>query len=458
LKRTYIEPKMKEECGVFGISHHAEAANITYLGLYALQHRGQEGAGIVSSNGEELFLKKKRGLVAEIFHEGALSRLKGPRAIGHVRYSTQGLDKNKNIQPFVIQYEKGWLSVAHNGNLTNAGLLKRELHAAGTIFQTDSDTEVILHLIAHSKEKTLETRIIDALKQVEGAYCLLFLSEKKIIAVRDPYGFRPLALGMLGDSPVVASESTAFDLIEAKYEREIEPGEMLVIEDQKIKTSKPFEPKPSKQCVFEHIYFARPDSRVFSENVYEVRKKLGIQLAKEHPAKADIVIPVPDSGVGAAIGYAEQSKIPFEMGIIRNHYIGRTFIEPEQSIRNFGVKIKLNPIRDVLKGKSIVMIDDSVVRGTTAKKIVQLLRHSGAKEVHVRISAPPTTGPCYYGIDTPTKSELIASSNSVDQIKDYIGADSLGYLSKEGLLQTVRNASNYCTACFDGDYPILPII
>lgn len=458
-----IEPKypknFKEECGLFGIFGNSQAANLTYLGLYALQHRGQEGAGIVACDGKELRLERGLGLVNDVFHGENLSRLKGDSAIGHVRYSTQGGETLKNVQPFLVNFSKGWLSIAHNGNLTNAVHLRRILENTGSIFQTTSDTEIIIHLIARSQKETLKDRIVDALLQVQGAYCLLFLSGKEMVAVRDPYGFRPLSLGDLKGSYVVASETSAFDLISAQMIREVEPGEMLVVNEKGIESLKPFKKVPSKQCIFEHIYFSRPDSLVFGVNVYDVRTALGKQLAKEEPApSADIVIPVPDSGVAAAIGYAEESKISFQMGIIRNHYIGRTFIEPEQSIRNFGVKIKLNPIREVLDKKSVVMIDDSIVRGTTSQKIVHMLRQYGARQVHVRVSSPPIIGPCFYGIDTPTKSELIASSKTVKEICKFIGADSLGYLSLEGLLQVEnKNRSSFCTACFDDKYPVLPL-
>ncbi len=453
----FINPKLKEECGIFGIFKHPEAANLTYLGLYALQHRGQEGAGIVSSDGSRLRIEKGLGLVNDVFKEENLCRLTGDCAIGHVRYSTFGDDVLKNVQPFLVNIAQGWLAIAHNGNLTNAVRLRRTLEQSGSIFQTTSDTEIILHLIARSQKKEFSDRLIDALKQVKGAFSLLFLSEKFLIAVRDSYGFRPLLLGEFGGSVVFASETAAFDLMGAKFIRELDPGEIVIVTDSGMKSIKPFPPSETKQCIFEHIYFARPDSFVFGANVYEVRHALGRQLAKEKPVSADIVVPVPDSGVPAAIGYAEELKIPFQMGIIRNHYIGRTFIEPEQAIRNFGVKIKLNPIRAVLEGKSVALVDDSIIRGTTSQKIVHLLRQNGAKEVHLRISAPPTTGPCFYGIDTPTKSELIASSKSVQDICAFIGADSLGYLSLEGLLDVEqKNKHNFCTACFDDRYPLLP--
>ncbi|MBI3019039.1 MAG: amidophosphoribosyltransferase [Deltaproteobacteria bacterium] len=453
-----MEPKLKEECGVFGVFNHPEAAHMTYLGLYALQHRGQEGAGIVACDGKRMRVEKGLGLVNDVFKEEHLQRLKGTMAVGHVRYSTCGDDILKNVQPFLVNIGQDKLAIAHNGNLTNAVRLKRILEQSGSIFQTTSDTEILLHLIARSQKSKLADRIVDALNQAKGAFSLLFLSEKCLIAVRDPFGFRPLCLGDLNGSAVFASETAAFDLIGAKFLREVEPGEMVIVDESGIKSLKLLAPSPLgvKQCIFEHIYFSRPDSVVFGSNVYEVRKALGRQLAMEHPAPADIVVPVPDSGVPAAIGYAEESKIPFQMGIIRNHYIGRTFIEPEQSIRNFGVKIKLNPIREVLEGKSVALVDDSIVRGTTSRKIVQLLRQHGAREVHLRISSPPTIGPCFYGIDTPHKSELIASLKSMAEIRDFIGADSLGYLSLEGLLHVEPQKKNFCTACFDDRYPLHP--
>ncbi|MBI3753438.1 MAG: amidophosphoribosyltransferase, partial [Deltaproteobacteria bacterium] len=420
--------KFKDECGVFGIFGHTEAANMTYLGLYALQHRGQESAGIVSSDGSQIHSHKAMGLVADIFGEDVLRRLPGYAAIGHVRYSTAGASNLKNAQPFTVDYSRGGIAVAHNGNLVNAGLLRDELEAYGSIFQSSMDTEIIVHLIATSKANTLTDRIADALKQVKGSYSLVFLTETQMVAVRDPNGFRPLALGRLKDAWVVASETCAFDLIEAEYVRDIEPGEMLLLDRFSPKSFRPFDKAQYTPCVFEFIYFARPDSNIFGTNVYAVRKNLGRELARENPIDADIVIPVPDSGVPAAIGFAEESKIPFQMGLIRNHYVGRTFIEPKDAIRHFGVKIKLNAVKELLKGKKVVVIDDSIVRGTTSRKIVKMIRDAGAKEVHMRISSPPTTCPCFYGIDTPTKKELIASSHTLDEITTYITADTLKYL------------------------------
>ncbi|MCA9771798.1 MAG: amidophosphoribosyltransferase [Myxococcales bacterium] len=442
---------------MFGIYGRSEAANTAYLGLYALQHRGQESAGIVASDGQTLRMHKQMGLVADVFGERQLQRLNGHHAIGHVRYSTQGSSTLKNVQPFMVSYAHGQLAIAHNGNLVNADVIRAELEAKGSIFQSTMDTEVIVHLIALSRRKRLADRIIEALEQVEGAYSLLFLAENEMIAVRDPHGFRPLALGSFEGRPVVASETCAFDLIGAAYEREIRPGEMLVFGNDGVQSLQPFDIEEERPCVFEHIYFARPDSFVFGQNVYEVRLRLGAQLAKEQPADADLVMPVPDSGVAAAIGYAEASGIPFQMALIRNHYVGRTFIEPAQAIRHFGVKIKLNPIRELIDGKRVVVIDDSIVRGTTSRKIIKMIRDAGAREVHVRISAPPTTHPCYYGIDTPTREELIASAQTVQEIADYITADSLGYLSIEGLMQATGarpGAKQYCHACFSGEYSV----
>jgi len=441
-------------CGIFGIYNHPEASNHTYLGLYALQHRGQESAGIVSSDNRQLHHYKQMGLVSEAFTKDILKRLSGKSAIGHVRYSTAGSSELKNAQPFVVDYYKGSLAIAHNGNLTNAFLIKSELESRGSIFQSNMDTEVIVHLIARSKEKTFVERTAHALKQVEGAYSLLFLTEKEMVAARDPFGFRPLVLGQFKDSPVIASETCAFDLIGAKFVREIEPGEILLINEDGIKSFRPFPQKQHHQCIFEFIYFARPDSFLFNRNVYGVRKSLGVQLAKESPAMVDMVVPIPDSGFPATLGYAIESKTPSELGMIRNHYVGRTFIEPEQSIRHFSVKIKLNPVKDLMEGKRIVTVDDSIVRGTTSRKIIKMFRNAGAKEIHVRISSPPITHPCFFGIDTPKKSELIASSHTVKEIEKYITADSLCYLSIEGLKKCVKGEEEkFCYACFTGDYP-----
>ncbi|MFB3883979.1 MAG: amidophosphoribosyltransferase [Thermodesulfobacteriota bacterium] len=442
-------------CGIFGIFNHPEASNHTYLGLYALQHRGQESAGIVSSDGKQLNYHRQMGLVSEVFTRDILKKLHGKNSIGHVRYSTAGSSELKNAQPFVVDYAKGSIAIAHNGNLTNAFLIRSELESKGSIFQSNMDTEVIVHLIARAKEKTVIQRTIHALSQVAGAYSLLFLTEKEMIAARDPFGFRPLVLGQLKDAPVVASETCAFDLIGAKMIREVEPGEVLLINSDGIQSFKPFPAKQHHQCIFEFIYFARPDSFVFNRNVYQVRKSLGSQLAKESPAEVDMVVPIPDSGVPATLGYAAESKIPLELGMIRNHYVGRTFIEPQQSIRHFGVKIKLNPVKGLMERKRIVTVDDSIVRATTSRKINRMFRNAGAREIHVRISSPPITHPCFFGIDTPKRSELIASSHTLKEIQRYINATSLNYLSLEGLKECMEDgAEQFCYACFGGDYPM----
>jgi len=444
-----------EHCGLFGVYGHPEAANVTYLGLYALQHRGQESAGIVSSDTHALHSYRNMGLVSEIFTRDVLRGLPGRSAIGHVRYSTAGTSDLKNAQPFTVHYVRGGLAVAHNGNLTNAHILRDELEAHGSIFQSTMDTEIIVHLIALSHEQDLAGRVVRALKQVEGAYCLLFLSEDEMIAVRDPHGFRPLVLGRHKNAYFVASETCAFDLIGAEFAREIEPGEMVVINEGGLTSLYPFAPVKPSHCVFEFIYFARPDSFFFGRNVYGVRREMGVQLAREHPAEADIVIPTPDSGFSAAIGYAHEANIPIELGLIRNHYVGRTFIEPRQSIRHFGVKIKLNPVRELISGKGVAVIDDSIVRATTSRKIMKMIRRAGAQGIHVRISSPPITHPCFFGIDTPMKSELIASSHTIEEINRYITSDSLGYLSLEGLKRCVGDDnSSFCYACFTGTYPI----
>ncbi|WP_185245314.1 amidophosphoribosyltransferase [Citrifermentans bremense] len=446
----------EEECGIFGVFNHPEASNLTYLGLYALQHRGQESCGIVSSDGNNLHSHKSMGLVADVFgNQEIFKSLPGKAAIGHVRYSTTGSSVIKNVQPIMVDYSRGSIAVAHNGNIVNAQIIKDELEAYGSIFQTTMDTEIIVHLLATSKAISLQDRLTDALSRIQGAYCLLFLTETRMVAVRDPNGFRPLCLGRQGGSYVVASESCALDLIDAEFIREIAPGEMIVIDKNGMNSFFPFKKVDPTPCIFEFVYFARPDSHIFGRNVYQVRKEQGRQLAREHKVDADIVIPIPDSGVPAALGYAEESGIPFELGLIRNHYVGRTFIEPQQAIRHFGVKIKLNPVREVLKDKRVVVIDDSIVRGTTSRKIVKMIRNAGAREVHVRISSPPTSYPCYYGIDTPNRKELISSSHSLDEIRRYITADSLGYLSEEGLMSSVgAENAGFCTACFTGGYPV----
>lgn len=449
--------KFHDECAVFGVYGHKEAANLTYLGLYALQHRGQESAGIVSSDGQNFHVEKGMGLVADIFSKKEIRRLKGSHAIGHNRYSTAGNSHLRNVQPLTVNFAFGNLALAHNGNLTNAQMLRSELEAYGAIFQSDSDTEVIVHLIAHSKGETFFNRLIEALALVRGAYSLVLLTDNKMIAARDPYGFRPLCLGRYKDAWIVASETCAFDLIGAEFIREVEPGEVIVFNDEGLTSHHPFiAPERPAKCVFEYVYFARPDSKIFGNYaVYPVRKALGRQLSKESVVQADAVIPVPDSGVPAALGFAEGSGIPFEIGLTRNHYVGRTFIEPEQSIRHFGVKLKLNAVPDVLEGKRVIVVDDSIVRGTTSRKIVKMLRHAGAKEVHMRISSPPTIAPCFYGIDTPTQKELIGSNHDVEEIRKYITADSLAYLSLEGMLNAVPGRNDhYCHACFTDQYPI----
>ncbi|HWP34137.1 MAG TPA: amidophosphoribosyltransferase, partial [Thermodesulfobacteriota bacterium] len=446
-------------CGIFGVFGHPEAANLTYLGLYALQHRGQESAGIVAADGRQLRVHRGMGYVADVFRAETLRGLAGPMAIGHVRYSTAGASTIENAQPIVVRDARGPLAVAHNGNLVNAVELREELERQGSIFQSGMDTEVIPHLMARSRARSLADRVAEALRHVQGAYSCLFLSEDSLIAARDPNGFRPLILGRLGDAWILSSETCALDLIEARFEREVEPGEVLVITEGGLRSLRPFPPGiPVTRCIFEAVYFARPDSRIPEGTLYEVRKRLGRQLAIEQPAEADIVIPVPDSGVPAAIGYAQQAGLPFETGLVRNHYVGRTFIEPRQSIRHFGVKVKLNAVRDVLEGKRVVVVDDSIVRGTTARKIIKMLRQAGAREIHFRISSPPTLFPCYYGIDTPTRAELIASSHTIEEIRQYVTADTLGYLSLEGLRRAVDAAGRvdgpFCDACFSGRYPV----
>jgi amidophosphoribosyltransferase len=446
-----------DQCGVFGVFDHPEAANMTYLGLHALQHRGQESAGIVTTDGEKLYAHRSMGLVQDAFNQEQLGRLPGRIAIGHVRYSTAGGSHIKNAQPLAVDYARGSLAVCHNGNLTNAEDIRAELEARGSIFTSATDTEVFVHLVAASKEIALEDRIADALHKVKGAYSLLFMTEDAIIAVRDPMGIRPLCLGILSskrDAHVLASEPCAFDLIGAEYVRDVEPGEMIVVDAAGMRSLRPLPPAPARMCVFEYVYFARPDSQLGGRSVYDTRKSLGRALAKEHPVECDVVVPVPDSGVPAAIGYAAARNVPFEMGLMRSHYVGRTFIEPQESIRHFGVRLKLSPVEPVLRGKRVVVIDDSIVRGTTSRKIVKMVRDAGAREVHLRISSPPTQWPCYYGIDTPTRRELIASSHSVEEITRYVTADSLGYLSLEGMIDTLGGGSSFCHACFSGQYAI----
>lgn len=446
---------LNEKCAVVGIFDHPEASKLAYFSLHALQHRGQEAAGISTGDGTKLYTIKDRGLVTQVFDTQKLNTLKGHMAIGHTRYSTAGDDSILDAQPVFARYDLGEMSIVHNGNLTNAKEVRDALIKKGAIFQTFMDTENLIHLIAKSDQHHLTDRIIDAVKKIEGAYSLVFLSRSKMFAMRDPHGFRPLSLGRVGDGYVVASETCAFDLIGAEYIRDVEPGELLIFEKGKAPQSiKVFEPTP-KHCIFEYVYFARPDSNVYNQNVYEMRKAMGKELAKEQPVMADMVVPVPDGGVPAAIGYAQQSGIPFEMAIMRNHYIGRTFIEPTQEMRDLKVKMKLSPIEHLIKGKSLIVIDDSIVRGTTSRQIVRMLKAAGAREVHMRISSPPTTDPCYYGVDTPDKEKLIAANMTNEEICAFIEADSLGYLSNEALLKSVNGKEeNYCTACFTGKYII----
>ncbi len=446
--------KLREHCGVFGIFGHPEAANLAYLGLHALQHRGQESAGIAVSNGTTLHDHRRPGLVSDSFDSQVLSQLVGCSAIGHVRYSTSGGSHASNIQPLVARWSGGNLAVAHNGNLVNAASLRAELESQGAIFQSSSDTEAIIHLVARSHEHSIPSRIAQSLRRVYGAYSLLFLTEHSLIGVRDPLGMRPLVLGRIGHGYVLASETCALDLIGARYIREIEPGEMVIIQEEGLRSTKPFDSFPKARCIFELIYFARPDSIHFGKSVYEVRKQLGRELAISHPVEADLVIPVPDSGTPAAIGFAEQAGLHFDLGLIRSHYVGRTFIEPRQSIRHFGVKLKLSAVSSALRGKRVVVVDDSIVRGTTSRKIIKMIRSAGAREIHMRISSPPTAWPCFYGIDTPTRQELIAASHSIEETMRYITADSLGYISTQQLAAAIGEKGTWCDACFSGNYPI----
>ncbi len=448
-----LDDHFHDQCGVFGVWGSGEAANHAYLGLHALQHRGQEAAGIVSSDGTQLFVHRGLGLVQDVFGASAISKLPGDRAIGHVRYSTAGGSHIKNAQPIAIDYAHGSIAVAHNGNLTNGEEIRRRLELEGSIFQTTSDTEVFVHLVARSRETTTVDRVADALRHARGAFSLMVLTPDEMIAVRDPWGFRPLSIGRLKDAYVFASEPVAFELVAAEYVRDVEPGEMIVVNDSGMRSVKPFDARPSKMCIFEYVYFARPDATLGGINVYEARKRMGRMLAREQAVAADVVIPVPDSGVPAALGYAQEAGLPFELGLVRSHYVGRTFIEPQSSIRHFGVRLKLSPNRALIQNRRCVVIDDSIVRGTTSRKIVKMLRDAGAREVHLRISSPPTQWPCFYGIDTPSRSELIASSHTIDEIAKYVTADTAGYLSVEGLHRAV-GGKGYCDACFTGDYPI----
>jgi amidophosphoribosyltransferase len=454
------DPKLREECGVVAIHGHPEAARQTYLGLYALQHRGQESAGIATADGQHLANIKGMGLVSEIFTDEVLSKLPGRMAIGHTRYSTTGDSALLNAQPIRVDSVKGLIAIAHNGNLVNLGNLRARLERAGAYFQTTSDSEIIVQLIAHSRAGTLVDAIADSLSQVEGAFSIVMMTRDRIFAARDPRGFRPLSMGRIPnpdgpDTIVFASESCAFDLLRATYERDVLPGELVMVTEDGVTSRQYASGFPQSSCIFEHVYFARPDSKIFGRWVQESRDQMGRQLARESGVPADVIVPVPDSGVTAALGYAEQAGLPFRLGLIRNHYVGRTFIEPEQRVRDFGVRLKLNPVRNLLEGKRVVLIDDSIIRGTTSRKIVRMVRGAGAKEVHLRISCPPTISPCFYGVDTPSKRDLIAANKSVEEIRQFIEADSLAYLSLEGLLKSCDGSEHngYCTACYTGNYP-----
>jgi amidophosphoribosyltransferase len=447
--------KFREECGVFGIYGHAEASKLTYLGLYALQHRGQESAGIASADGVRIRAVRDMGYVNDIFDQQTLATLPGHVAIGHTRYSTAGESKLLNAQPIVIECVHGQVGVCHNGNIVNANEIRDRLVKQGSIFQTSSDTEVLVHLYARSQAGNFADALVESVGQLSGAFSFAVLVKDHLIAARDPHGFRPMALGRLGDAWVVASETCALDLIGATYLRDVEPGEVVIVGPEGMQSRRAFPRAPLSHCVFEHVYFARPDSEVFGQSVNEVRTNLGRLLAKETTVPADVVVPIPDSGVCAAIGYAEEAHVPMRFGLIRNHYVGRTFIEPAQSIRHFGVKVKLNPVRSILAGQRVVLVDDSLVRGTTSRKIVKMVRAAGAREVHLRISCPPTVSPCFYGVDTPRRSELIAATHSLEEIRRYVGADSVAYLSLEGLLSAVGTGrQNYCTSCYTGQYPV----
>jgi amidophosphoribosyltransferase len=454
--------KFRDECGVMAVHNHQEASTLAYLGLHQLQHRGQESAGLVSSDGEQMHVHKAMGLVVDIFTEEVLGQLRGTIAIGHTRYSTAGDSALLNAQPIRVDCNKGMLALAHNGNLVNAMEIRARLEADGSIFQTNSDTEVIVHLIARSKEEALPEAVCDALRQTEGAFSLVMMTRDRIFAVRDPRGFRPLSMGRIRnglgsgrDTIVFASETCAFDLIGATYERDVKAGELVVVGPEGVFSRIYATETKQTSCIFEHVYFSRPDSTIFGRSVQSSREAMGRQLAREAPVEADLIVPVPDSGVAAALGYSSESGLPFRFGLIRNHYVGRTFIEPEQRVRDFGVKLKLNPVRSILAGKRIILVDDSIVRGTTSRKIVRMMRDAGAREVHMRISCPPTISPCYYGVDTPVKSQLIAANKSIEQIRDYIGADSLAYLSLEGLREACAEGekTTYCTSCYTGVYP-----
>ncbi|HUO57130.1 MAG TPA: amidophosphoribosyltransferase [bacterium] len=449
------DDKPHDQCGVFGIYGHSEAAKITYLGLHSLQHRGQESAGICTMENGHLFNYKRMGLVADIFNETAFKELPGKTAIGHVRYSTTGSSQLRNAQPIAVEYAQGNLAIAHNGNLVNARRIRDELEARGSIFVSTVDSEVIVHLVARSSQGTLVEALISSLQKVRGAYSLLILSDDGLLGMRDPSGFRPLCLGKLDDSWVLASETCAFDIIDAKYVRDVEPGEIVMINENGLVSIKPFEKTSPSMCIFEYIYFARPDSRIYNTSVQKVRKQLGRILAKESHVSADVVVPVPDSSNMAATGYAEESKVPYEMGLIRNHYVGRTFIEPDQTIRDFGARLKYNAVKESMEGKRVILIDDSIVRGTTMRKIIKMIRNAGAKEVHLRITSPPIISPCFYGMDFPSRKELIAATHSLEEIQTYLRVDSLAYLSVEGMMKAVEGTpQGHCTACFTAKYPV----
>lgn len=457
LKKTIDSDKPKEECAIFGIYNSKEAANFTYLGLYSMQHRGQESTGIVSSDGEHLYRYAGMGLVANVFTETKIRELQGYMAIGHNRYSTTGASFLRNAQPLRVESHLGPIALAHNGNIVNSWDIRLKLEKDGSIFQTTIDTEIIVHLMAKSGEKTLLDALICALNEIKGAYSLLILTPRYLIAVRDPNGFRPLVMGERSDGSIVfASETCAFDITETKYIRDVEPGEMVVVDHRGVQSLFPFKPANPSLCIFEYIYFSRPDSMVFGESVYKIRKELGRRLAKEYPIDADVVIPVPDSANIAALGYSEASGIPYENGLIRSHYIGRTFIEPDQRIRDFGAKIKYNVVREVVKDKKVIIVDDSIMRGTTSRKIIKMIRLAGAKEVHLRISAPPTISPCYYGIDIPTHKELIAATHTLEEIRKYLRVETIAYLNVDSMHKAVENhkGGGFCDACFTGNYPV----
>lgn len=451
-----MDESVKHYCGLFGIYGHRDAARLTYLGLYSLQHRGEEAAGLVTYDGKMMHVRKEMGLVSEVFDEQTLRRLPGRMAIGHTRYSTTGSSTLKNSQPLVVTYAKGSIAVAHNGNLVNAVELRRKLETDGSIFQTTVDSEIMLHMLARSTHEQFEDDLVDCLRKLQGAFTLLFMTERALIGIRDPNGFRPLVLGRLNKTFVLASETCALDIIGAKLVREVEPGEVLIIESNGLRSLYPFkdEPRQLSQCLFEHVYFSRPDSVVFGQGVQDVRLKLGRQLAREHPVEADLVMPIPDSGNFAALGYSLESGIPFTLAIIRNHYVGRTFIQPSQEIRDLKIRVKFNPIKEIIKGQRLVIVDDSIIRGNTTRARIKSLREAGAKEIHMRVSCPPTKFSCFYGIDFPTTKELIANTRSLEEIAKFIGVESLGYLSLDGTLKAVDRSENYCTACWSGSYPI----